>query len=375
MKIKAGEAKIICQNKHNIHNYFAWPSVARLQDGRLAMVASGFRLEHVCPFGKGVICYSDDEGQTWTPPAVIIDTPMDDRDCGICTFGETGVIVTSYNNPIEFYKEHARTHDVTWEHSVSVTGANFDYKMAYLDRVTGIGAEEKYGCAVCVISNDCGKTFGDPIQMHIATPHGPCALPDGNMLFVGCTGHGGLTAKDRTQCWLLRPDGSTEPLSVIENNFDNLSLDEPHAIVLENGKIIVHMRVEHRTDDHNFGDKFTIYQCESYDGGKTFTTPHQLLSDKGGAPATLYMRSDGILVSTYGVREMPYGVKAMFSKDMGETWDIDHVIYENKVISDIGYPSSVELNDGRMLSVYYARPEKGAPCVIMQTIWEIEDKD
>ena len=40
---------------------FNWPSVARLPDGRIAAVCSGFRLGHVCPFGKAVICYSSDE--------------------------------------------------------------------------------------------------------------------------------------------------------------------------------------------------------------------------------------------------------------------------------------------------------------------------
>lgn len=46
-----------------------------------------FRLRHVCPFGKGIICYSYDEGKTWTKPAVVIDTPLDDRDCGIVAYG------------------------------------------------------------------------------------------------------------------------------------------------------------------------------------------------------------------------------------------------------------------------------------------------
>ncbi len=32
-------------------NNFMWPSIARLADGRLIAVCSGFRLKHVCPFG------------------------------------------------------------------------------------------------------------------------------------------------------------------------------------------------------------------------------------------------------------------------------------------------------------------------------------
>ena len=99
MKIAVKETRIICSNPTNPHHaYFAWPSVARLQDGRLAMVASGFRRRHVCPFGKVVMCLSDDEGMTWTRPAIVMDTPLDDRDAGILPFGESGVMITSFNN-------------------------------------------------------------------------------------------------------------------------------------------------------------------------------------------------------------------------------------------------------------------------------------
>jgi len=54
MKINVKEEKIICSNPNGIHNYFGWPSVTRLQDNSLLAVASGFRIAHVCPFGKVV---------------------------------------------------------------------------------------------------------------------------------------------------------------------------------------------------------------------------------------------------------------------------------------------------------------------------------
>ena len=51
MKIeRIGNAKVIMENRDNIHNYFAWPSAAKLRDGRIAVVASGYRLAHICPF-------------------------------------------------------------------------------------------------------------------------------------------------------------------------------------------------------------------------------------------------------------------------------------------------------------------------------------
>ena len=84
--INIGDTKVIMSNPHSKHNYFAWPTVTRLQNGKIAVVASGYRLRHVCPFGKMVISYSENEGETYTSPAPIIDTPLDDRDGGILAF-------------------------------------------------------------------------------------------------------------------------------------------------------------------------------------------------------------------------------------------------------------------------------------------------
>jgi len=143
--IKLGEPKVIMDNPHSRHNYFGWPTVTRLQNGKIAVVASGFRLRHVCPFGKTVISYSEDEGESYTRPAPIIDTPLDDRDGGIMTFGEKGVIVTSFNNTVNFQRKH---------------NSSDPYALAYLDTVTP-ESESKYLASNFRISQDCGVSFGE----------------------------------------------------------------------------------------------------------------------------------------------------------------------------------------------------------------------
>lgn len=126
MEIKLlGKSKIIMSNPYSKHNYFAWPTATRLQNGKIAVVASGFRLEHVCPFGKTVISYSEDDGETYTLPAPVIDTLLDDRDGGIVPFGKSGVIVTSFNNSIEFQKFRMQNRPL-----------NSEYKSAYLELIT-----------------------------------------------------------------------------------------------------------------------------------------------------------------------------------------------------------------------------------------------
>ena len=61
------------------------------------------------------------------------------------------------------------------------------------------------------------------------------------------------------------------------------------------------------------------------------------------------------------------------SRDQGKTWTEPVTLYHNMGISlDLGYPASVELKDGSVLTVFYAHPEPGAPAEILQVIWRIE---
>ena len=64
----------------------------------------------------------------------------------------------------------------------------------------------------------------------------------------------------------------------------------------------------------------------------------------------------------------------MFSQDEGETWDVGNDIHvlEDEENSDLGYPASVELQNGDILTVYYARENMSSPSLIMQTIWKFE---
>ena len=58
----------------------------------------------------------------------------------------------------------------------------------------------------------------------------------------------------------------------------------------------------------------------------------------------------------------------MFSKDGGETWDIDSIILGDEVSSALGYPASVELKNGDILTVFYSKGNSGE-AVIKQVLW------
>ena len=50
------------------------------------------------------------------------------------------------------------------------------------------------------------------------------------------------------------------------------------------------------------------------------------------------------------------------------------MIYENTVSEDLGYPSTVELDDGSLLTVFYAKQRKDGEAMIMQQRWRMEDE-
>ena len=358
--VKIGDPQVIMNNPGSRHNYFGWPTVARLQNGQIAVAASGFRLRHVCPFGKTVVAYSADEGETYTRPAPVIDTVLDDRDGGIVPFGKSGVIVTSFNNTVEFQRNYVQS----------------DYDRGYLDLISKEEEAAVLG-ATFRISTDGGVTVGPLHKSPVTSPHGPVELPDGTLLWVGRTfspNDAHRVGVDCIEAHKVYLDGTTEYVGTIEN----IEIDgktalscEPHAIVLPDGTVLVHIRVQ--MDNNRV---FTVYQAQSKDGGKTWTKPRQLLSLDGGSPPHLFMHSSGVLVCTYGYRGSPhgtppFGIRAMFSKDNGATWDADHEIYTTEVSGDLGYPSTVELADGSLLTVFYAVPEKNGPAVIMQQKWSV----
>jgi sialidase-1 len=80
-----------------------------------------------------------------------------------------------------------------------------------------------------------------------------------------------------------------------------------------------------------------------------------------GYPPHLLELRDGRILCSYGHRRPPLGVQAVLSADGGEAWDVAHPAVlrddgetrEGREAHDLGYPVSVELPDGTILTVYY----------------------
>ena len=88
-----------------------------------------------------------------------------------------------------------------------------------------------------------------------------------------------------------------------------------------------------------------------------------------GHPAHLLKLADGRILCTHGYRRPPMGVRAVFSEDGGETWDVAGTVVlrddssghsphrgEGTGVGDVGYPVSMQLPGGDILTAYYVTP-------------------
>lgn len=64
----------------------------------------------------------------------------------------------------------------------------------------------------------------------------------------------------------------------------------------------------------------------------------------------------------------------MISYDEGKSWEHDFVIRDDGPDGDLGYPASVELDDSKILTVYYQKYAKNELCSLLYSIWELPER-
>jgi hypothetical protein len=147
---------------------------------------------------------------------------------------------------------------------------------------------------------------------------------------------------------------------------------EPHLVELPSGRLLGLVRVEsHR--EHELAvpgmPSFSLVQTESDDGGRTWSVPRPL--GFHGAPAHLLRHSSGRLILSYGYRQAPGGERVAFSDDDGASWDHDWILRDDAPAWDLGYPSTVELGDGSLLTAYYQQAAAGEKCSLLWSRWRL----
>lgn len=122
------------------------------------------------------------------------------------------------------------------------------------------------------------------------------------------------------------------------------------------------------------GNKSWIYQAHSYDFGRSCSWTSPAKTGIEGEGAHVIRLEDGRLLCTYGHRKRPYGIRACYSYDEGITWDHEDfvTIRDDGGGRDIGYPKSLELEGGLVLTVYYFYTQEDETRRILGSVWRPE---
>ncbi len=308
--------------------YFPW--ALKLKDGRIAVVLRG-GAAHVGIKGRLDVVFSSDDGKTWTKPAVVVDSPTTTATPRSAK-PPTARSSSPSGGPRGTFKDYAALDDAAKPVSTWVTR-----------------------------SSDGGRTWSDPAEIDVrdigyGSPYGKMiTLPDGTML-MNIYGYGvepaGAPRKardDHSHLYRSADGGKTwSRLSTIGRNFNETGL-----LRLTDGTLLAAMR--------SAGDKANVSLTRSADGGNTWAEP-EAVTGAAAHPADLVQLPDNRVLMAVGYRAGPFGVRRLVGDDQGNfDWEKRTVLNDDSTNVDTGYPSSVVLADGRVLTVYYAVGSKAHP--------------
>ena len=346
--------------------YAGWSTVARRANGELWVTWSGGRDGHVCPMGQVRAMTSRDDGATWTYPRVLLDSPTDDRDSGVLETAKGTLLVTTFTSLA--YEDHLAK-SVMY---MPVAGKSSAMRpmppeviarwQATQKRLTADERQAELG-EWALRSTDGGLNFSARIATIVNSPHGPLQLKDGRILYIGkelWTKNqriGAVESKDDGLSWNWLSEIPGRPGDDVERDYHEL-----HAVESDDGRIVAQIRHQGKVD------KNWTLQTESTDGGKTWTIPRAITF---GIPSQLLKLRDGRLLMTYGHRRLPFGNQARLSADHGRTWSEPMIVSGDGTVGDLGYPSTVELADGTLLTVWYENMKGLDRAVLRQAKWQL----
>lgn len=298
--------------------------------------------EHIARDGDVIMLRSRDGGKNWGDRQVIAGIPdLDEREgCGIQLKDGTLVLNVFFNKLYGPDGEYIED----WSRQMS-----FSHETTHLGSYT-------------ITSSDNGKTWTAPRYVNtrgmpftdIEGPaDAPIEMPDGSIYLpvMGYNVRGDmqneaaviLKSSDKGNSWQYLSTMADDPGGKLGH------FQEPALVRSRTGRLIAAMR--------NQGPAQAIWTCYSDDNGKSWSPPKQ--SPMIGHPPDLIQLNDGRILCSYGYRPGrhgdPGGIRACFSSDNGETWQIDQEVQIRKdfLNSDIGYPESLQLANGKVLTVYY----------------------
>ncbi|MFA5203673.1 MAG: sialidase family protein [Lentisphaeria bacterium] len=217
-------------------------------------------------------------------------------------------------------------------------------------------------------SEDSGKTFVvdqeyftvDGVDSTMLFPYGSVIrLPDNKLAFNfwlpvhGGAGQSGTPDAHAAYICLSGDDGRTWSHAYrIDTGINETALlfyDDNNGIAVARMDEGCRRQANVRRDA---GGGMRLYRTA--DGGRSWTC-EQSVSGPGMLPAHLLKLSTGETLMSYGMRYANvHGVAVMLSPDNGLTWGEPSLLVEYPA-ADSGYPSTVEMPDGSLVTAYYSR--------------------
>tara|TARA_Y100000588_G_scaffold122093_1_gene133786 strand:- start:179 stop:1243 length:1065 start_codon:yes stop_codon:yes gene_type:complete len=182
--------------------------------------------------------------------------------------------------------------------------------------------------------------------------------------------------------WRSDAQGDNWRLIPISSSISDVQGDETGFIEVEPGHVLALMR-------HDTPGEYTAgYLLESWseDSGLTWSQP--LRTDIKGYPPHLLRLQDGRLLCGVTYRWEPMGIRLLLSADNGKTWDVENTIIMRDDAgtpstlwpdhqtrsggSDVGYPMTVQFDDGSLFTCYWITLEDGVTH-IAATKWRLDE--
>jgi len=319
------EHMVIAQDANR---HLAFPDAYQISDGTIGVVYREGQ-HHVDLSGRIMLCRGRVEGPDiqFSEPQVVCDTDLDDRDPSVVELSDGCLLMNFF-----------RLDPSTRTQRLAMT-----------------------------VSRDQGMTWSEPWDLLTPQfPDGPCTsdavveLPHGELVMAvygelndGRAGSYLIRSRDQGRTWNHPSPLAVEPAPIFE---------EPAITLLPDGRLLSLLRSDHVGMGY-------IFQTVSTDFGYTWTRPTQL--NLWGYPADLLCLSHGHILATYGYRQLPTGIRYCLA-DQNGLWSI----WNEKILrcdgddgGELGYPASVELANGQVLTVYYYTDHHGGQPIIAGSLY------
>jgi Neuraminidase (sialidase) len=319
----------------------------QLKNGELLLMTREAS-EHYSNDGDVVMVRSKDGGLTWEGRQVVAGLKdIDEREgCGIQLKDGTIIVGFFYNN---LYNP-----DGTY-------GTYYNWEKQHTESVQRDTTGPVLG-AYTMTSTDNGRTWskpnfidtrGMPFKNLEGPTDAPIEMPDGSIIMgvIGYSPHGNTGNRAAVMVRSTDKGKSWKYLSTMAGDPDGTlgGFLEPGIVRTKTGRIVAALR--------NHGSDQAIYTTYSDDNGKTWVPVQKTAMT--GHPVDLIQLKDGRVMASYGIRTGPHakpgGIRVCFSSDNGATWDIktEKQLRNDFINWDTGYPESLQLPNGRILTVYY----------------------